>query len=59
MKSIKLSEKRVQKLGAELYYSGEQDFDENLRSLKFEIARLEYLRSIDAQVDEKYPKGKR
>jgi len=48
MKSVILSESRIQRLAMELYFSGKRDFSENLEALELEIERLKYLRELDA-----------
>lgn len=55
MNTIQLSKQRIQRIGLELFYSSDEEFDKNLEEIETEIDRLKAMREEYAKICEKYP----
>jgi nitrogen fixation/metabolism regulation signal transduction histidine kinase len=55
MNTIQLSKQRIQRIGLELFYSSDAEFDKNLEEIETEIDRLRAMVNEFNEISKRYP----
>jgi nitrogen fixation/metabolism regulation signal transduction histidine kinase len=55
MNTIQLSKQRIQRIGLELFYSSDKEFDKNLEEIETEIDRLRAMVNEFNEISKRYP----